>query len=262
MLNSDTNKSPRSFVATPCGETTVPGRRLIGLELVAANSRLGVGSEPGHHLAGFVENRDLTLQFPNNGIVAGYRDGRRQQQILGHDSDQIAGERKVNDAIVRAVAGDDASRLKARVDGELVKRAEGVRLFLAAERVQVFACPVEAMNVVAGIAIGHVEVAVRRDIHAGQQDAKLAGPCVSNFEFIGYRGRRNSQDHLAFERHFDDRLAAQRRSEDELAIRLSADDEAVEVGRCIGHVAQEPPVGCVDLQPRLRILHADIHVTR
>ena len=226
---------------------------MIGLELVAANSRLGVGSEPGHHLAGFVENRDLTLQFPNNGIVAGYRDGRRQQRIVGHDPIKIAGERKVNDAIVRAVAGDDANRLKARVDSELVKRVEIVRFFLAAERSQILARLVEAMNVVAGIAIGDVEVAVRRDIHAGQQDAKLAGPCISNFEFIGYRGRRNGQDHLAVERHFDDCLAAQRRSEDELAIRLSADDEAVEVGRCIGHVAQEPSVGCVDLQPSLGI---------
>jgi hypothetical protein len=168
----------------------------------------------------------------------------------------------VNDAIVRAVAGDDANRLKARVDGELMKRVEIVRFFLAAERSQIFARLVEAMNVVAGIAIGYVKVAVRRDIHAGQQDAKLAGPWVSNFEFIGYRGRRNGQDHLAVERHFEDCLAAQRRSEDELALRLSADDEPVEVGRRIGHVAQETPVGCVDLQPSLGILHADIHVTR
>ena len=69
-------------------------------------------------------------------------------------------------AVVGAVAGDDARRLKPGVDGELVQRVEVVRRLLAAKRREVLARAIESMDVVARVAVRDVQVAVRRDVEA------------------------------------------------------------------------------------------------
>jgi hypothetical protein len=88
-------------------------------------------------------------------------------------------------AVVRAVARDQPRGLEARIDGELVQRVEAVGRLLAAERREVFAGLVEAVNVIARVAIGHVDVAVGRHVEAGKQEREAIAACVANLELIG-----------------------------------------------------------------------------
>ena len=79
--------------------------------------------------------------------------------------------------------------IEARIDGDLVQRLEAVGRLLAAEGLQVFAGLVEAMDVVARVAVGDEEVAIGRDVHRGQADDRLAVLALA-LEFIGDgRGR-------------------------------------------------------------------------
>ena len=148
------------------------------------------------------------------------------------------------------------------VDCELVERVEAVGRLLAAERGDVLPGLVEPVDVVAGVAIGDVKVAVGRDVEASEEQRQLVAPRVSHFVLIGDRRRADRHDDRAFERHLDDRLSAQRGAVDELAVGLLADHEAVKVAGRAGHVAQERALGREDLQPGLRILHADVHLAR
>ena len=211
MLNSETNRSPRSLIATPCGDTTRPGLPQLRLELIGADSLAGIGTELRHDLAGFVQHTDLASELPNDGVVSGDDHRRRQPQVFGDDAQEFPVQGQVHDAIVGAVAGDQAHRLVARVNRELVQRAEVVGLLLAAERFQVLAGAIEAMDVVAGVAVGDVEVAVGRHIHAGQRQRQLVAPRIPDLELIRNRGGRDRHHHLAVERHLDDRLFAQAR---------------------------------------------------
>ena len=111
--------------------------------------------------------------------------------------------------------------VEARVDRELVQRVEAVGRLLAAERREVLAGLVEAMDVVAGVAVGHVDVAVRRDVEPGEQQRQLIAPRVAHLVLIGNRRRSDRHHDVAVERHLDDRLAAQRGAVDELARRRS-----------------------------------------
>ena len=117
------------------------------------------------------------------------------------------------------------------------------------------------MDVVARVAVRDVQVAVRRDVEARQEDAELSASRVPDLEFV--RNRRGGDRHrdLAVEGHLDDGLAAQGHAIKELAAGLAVDDEAMEVARRVGHVAQKPAVGPIDLDAGLRILDADVHFT-
>ena len=94
-----------------------------------------------------------------------------------------------------------------------------------------------------------------------QEDAELSASRVPDLEVV--RDRRGGDRHrdLPVEGHLDDGLAAQRHAVKELAAGLAVDDEAMEVARRVGHVAQKPAVGPVDLEAGLRILDADVHFT-
>ena len=132
-------QSPRSLIATPCGEQHETGPPLLGLDLVGADAGLGVRADLRDDVARLVEDRDAAAELADDGVVAIDGDGGRQQQVLGDDAEELAVERQVDDAVVGAVAGDDARRLEARVDRELVQRVEVVGRLLAAERLQVLA---------------------------------------------------------------------------------------------------------------------------
>jgi hypothetical protein len=132
----------------------------------------------------------------------------RQQQVLAKHT-QNSPVTEVHDAVVGAVAGDDAAhRLKPRVHGELVQRAEVVRFLLAAERGEVFPGAIEAVNVVAGVAVGHVEVAVGRHVETRQREGELPAPRIPVLELVGNRRRGNRHHDLAVERHLHDGLLA------------------------------------------------------
>jgi hypothetical protein len=123
------------------------------------------------------------------------------------------------------------------------------------------------VDVVARIAVGDVDVAVRRDVQPGEQQRQLIAARVAHLVLIGNGCRSDRHDDVALERHLDDGLAAQCGAVDELAPGVCAgvilvDDETVEVAGRAVHVAQEPAVGREHLQPRSRILHAHIHVAR
>ena len=165
-LNSETNRSPCALSATPCGESTNPVSPQLRLELVGADALLGVRADARHDGPDLSSTLTWPLSSPTIGVVAVDDDRRRQQQIFGDHAEELPVERQVHDAIVGAVAGDEARRLEARVDRELVQRVEVVRRLLAAERCEVLAGLVEAVDVVAGVAVGDVDVAVGRDVHA------------------------------------------------------------------------------------------------
>ena len=155
--------------------------------------------------------------------------------------------------------------VKRRVDRQLVQRVEAVRRILPAERVEILAGLVEPVDVVARIAVGDVDVAVRRDVQSGEQQRQLIAARVAHLVLIGNGCRSDRHDDGALERHLDDGLAPQRGAVDELAPGVCAgivlvNDEAVEVAGRAGHVAQELAVGREHLQARGRILHAHIHV--
>ncbi len=142
-------------------ETLTPLRRR---NLVGAGSLFRVGTDARHDRACLVEHGHAAVQFADDRVVPVDRDGSRQQQILRDDAQEGPIEREMYDAIVGAIAGDDAGRLKPRVDRQLVQRVEAVGRLLAAERGDVLAGLVEPVDVVAGVPVGDIEVAVGRDV--------------------------------------------------------------------------------------------------
>ena len=66
-------------------------------------------------------------------MVTADHDCRRQQQILRHHTEEFTGERHVHDAIVGAVAGDEAHWIEARIDSEFVQCVEALGRRFATE---------------------------------------------------------------------------------------------------------------------------------
>ena len=118
--------------------------------------------------------------------------------------------------------------------------------------------PVESVNDVARVAIGHIQVAAGPHDHVGQRKCQLSAAGVANLERLGERGRGNRQDDLSVERHLDDRLLAEPDTVQILAVGFAIDDEAVEVAWRVWHGAQERPVRREDLKPRVRVLDAEV----
>src|ERR1700681_1701834 len=77
---------------------------LLRFDLVASDTGLGIGAEPYGHLARLVEDRDLALQLTNDRVVTVDGDSRGKEQVLGHDTEELAIEREVNHAVIRAIA--------------------------------------------------------------------------------------------------------------------------------------------------------------
>src|SRR5687767_5161304 len=102
-------------------------------DLVAADSLLRVRAHGGDYLSRLVEDRDPAGQLADDRVVPVDDDRGRQEQILRDHTDECPLERHVDDAIVCAIGRDDARRLKAGVDGELVQGVETERGLLSAE---------------------------------------------------------------------------------------------------------------------------------
>src|SRR5690606_11534669 len=99
--------------------------------------------------------------------------------------------REVDDPVVRAIGGNQARRLEAAVDRELVERVEAVGRLLAPERGEVLAGAIEPVDVVARVPVGDVDVAVWRDVDAGEDHAELPAPGVSDLEGVRDGGGRD-----------------------------------------------------------------------
>ena len=202
-----------------------------------------VRADVSDYIARFVENRHAAVQFADDRVVAVDRNRGRQQQVVVDDAQERALERQMHDAVVQPVRRDDARGIEARVHRDLVQDVEAVGRGLAAERAEIAAARIEMVDVVARVAIGDVQIAVRRHIHARQQHAELRREAIRNPVLARDRVARDLEHDIAAERHLDELLAAQAHSIYMLAVPGIADHEAVQVGRGIPQAPKIAAVG-------------------
>ncbi len=200
-----------------------------------------VGAEEFDDFTFFIEDADAAGELGDGYEVAVEIDGAGVRYVFGEDADDGAVEVEVDEAVVGAVADEDACWLVAVVEGEFMGGFEVPRFGFAGGGGFEFSVFVEDEDAVGGVAIDEPDVAVGCAVGVGEGELFADG--------FGDFGHGDVEEDFAFEGEFDEGgfgIFQAGGVDDVFAVFLDH-GEAVVVIACVGQVAEVFAIRGVDL---------------
>ena len=201
-----------------------------------------------------VEEGDAALDLTNGGEVPVDGGTCGKEKSLGNLTDELAVKRHVDDAHVGPIRAEESGRGEAGVYDDLVEGAKLVGFPTTAKGGEVLAGLVKAVDIVRGVAVGNIKVAVWCDIHAGQANASTI------LELVGNCGCGDAEDDLAIKGELEDFLSTQSGTIDEFTILLFANYKAMQIARGTLDVADPLTVIPVYLKAGFGVHYTDVYL--